>query len=85
MSVVEYVILAGAALIVLSLFWSFIKNIAVKASTLILNSALGLAVLFVLNWFGFSIPIILPTILVCGLFGLPGIASLVILHLFRLI
>ncbi|MBU0762548.1 MAG: pro-sigmaK processing inhibitor BofA family protein [Candidatus Altiarchaeota archaeon] len=83
MNTVEYVLLAAAGLVVLSILWELITKIAVKATTLILNSVLGLAALYVLDQFlGFHIPIVLPTILICGLFGLPGVASLAILYFF---
>jgi pro-sigmaK processing inhibitor BofA len=80
---IQYIILAAAVLILLSLFWSLITKIATKATVIIVNSAIGLVLLYLLNnVVGFRIPIELSTVLVCGVLGIPGILSLALLHLF---
>ena len=53
---------------------------------LLLNSAIGLVLLVIVNYLGayfaFSLPINVVTVLVSGFFGLPGIIVLICLQLF---
>jgi pro-sigmaK processing inhibitor BofA len=77
------IILAGLVILtILILGWDIVKKLAAKASTLILNSVAGVLILLFLNVFlGWGIPIKIATLVVCGLFGIPGVGTLVILYL----
>ncbi len=56
------------------------------AKNFLVNSALGVALLLAINFFGassgFSVPLSLGSIVVAGLFGLAGVGVLVVLALF---
>ncbi len=53
---------------------------------IITNAILGLISIFALNYFfNLGIPIKIATLLICALFGLPGVGSLIILRLFNMI
>ena len=82
----DYIILAIAVLVGVSLLWTIVRKLAVKASMVLINSIVGLAVLFGLNMFvGWNIPLTIPVIVVCGLFGLPGVGAIVLLYFFNII
>jgi inhibitor of the pro-sigma K processing machinery len=58
-----------------------------RSTMLLLNSVIGVVVLFALNWlavFSPEIPITLGSVLVCAFGGLPGVVALVALHLLGL-
>jgi len=74
----DIVILAfiGAILaVLLYMFWKRLKK-------LLINSLVGIILLLVLQYvFMIDIPINMFTILVAALFGIPGVGTLLILHL----
>lgn len=74
----DIVILAfiGAILaVLLYMFWKRLKR-------LLINSLVGIILLLVLQYvFMIDIPINMFTILVAALFGIPGVGTLLILHL----
>jgi pro-sigmaK processing inhibitor BofA len=73
-------------LVLVAIFWSSVKAIFSKAANVLINSVAGLLILLVLNLvFGWKIPISLITLLICGLFGIPGVATLVILYFFDML
>ncbi|MBD3388525.1 MAG: sigmaK-factor processing regulatory BofA [Candidatus Altiarchaeales archaeon] len=83
---IEYIAAAVILLAFLVLFWSLIKKLAVKASILLVNGLAGVLILFFLNhYLGWWIPVNLATVLVCALFGIPGVGALVVLHFFNMI
>ena len=58
-----------------------------RSTMLLLNSVVGVVVLFALNWlhvFSPEVPITLGSVLVCAFGGLPGVVALVALHLLGL-
>ena len=70
----------------IALFLTVFKKLITKIAVLFVNSVVGLILLALGNiYLGFNIPITAPTIIVCGLFGVPAVATLIILHLFRII
>lgn len=80
----QYVVAALILLVIAVLVWDLLKKLASKAAGGLINSVAGLLILVFLNKFlGWSIPIGLPSIIVCGLFGIPGVGSLIILHYFH--
>ncbi len=55
-----------------------------RSTILLLNSVLGVGLLFALDWLDVlspGVPITLGSVLVCAFGGLPGVAVLVLLHL----
>ncbi|KQC04447.1 MAG: hypothetical protein APR53_10400 [Methanoculleus sp. SDB] len=78
---IEAILTIIVAIAVAAGIYYFLK----KASTLIINSIIGLVTLFLLNQFDFlgigQIPITWATVIVCALGGLPGAVLVVILHL----
>ena len=82
----EYVAAAILLIVFAAVFWTLIKKAAAKALVVLVNSISGLLILVFLNTYMYwSIPINLPTIIVCGLFGIPGVGALIILHSFGMI
>ncbi|MDO4540011.1 MAG: pro-sigmaK processing inhibitor BofA family protein [Syntrophomonadaceae bacterium] len=83
--VIIFGLLAVAALLVLLQFVARPVKLLWK---LVLNSAAGLALLLLFNffgaWFGASLPINLVTILLVGFLGLPGMAVLLCVQFFIL-
>ncbi|MBU0532028.1 pro-sigmaK processing inhibitor BofA family protein [Candidatus Micrarchaeota archaeon] len=63
------------AVLLLYLFFKFFKTIV----KIILNSIVGIVVLFLLNFF-FDIPINIFSILIVALAGFPGVLLILILH-----
>ena len=55
-----------------------------RSTALLLNSVVGVAILFGLDWLhllpGTGVPITIGAVLVCGFGGLPGIVALLLLH-----
>jgi pro-sigmaK processing inhibitor BofA len=83
---IEYIVLGVILLLVAGLLWGLLKKVVSTAATLILNSIAGVLILLFLNiYLGWDIPLNIPSLLVCGLFGMPGVGALIILHLFRMI
>jgi len=79
---IEYAAAAVVFLLLAALLWGLLKKVAARAFTLLVNSVAGLLILGFLNaYLGWSIPVNLQTLLVCGLFGIPGVGALVVLHL----
>ncbi|HHQ45500.1 MAG TPA: SigmaK-factor processing regulatory BofA [Candidatus Altiarchaeales archaeon] len=62
-----------------------IKPLVKRLTILVLNSLFGLAALLVLNYYYFTIPVTLITILITGILGIPGILSLMVLDYFKFI
>jgi pro-sigmaK processing inhibitor BofA len=82
----EYLKIAAIALIVILIAKYVFKVNGKKITALIVNSLIGLAVLWLINWTGLvSIPLNLITVLLTGIFGAPGVIILVILAIFHII
>lgn len=61
--------------IFLYIFWKMLKK-------LLINSAVGIVLILVLHYvFMIDIPLNLTTVLIAALFGIPGVGTLLILHL----
>ena len=83
---IEYLKIAAIALVVILIAKYVFKISGRKVVALIVNSLIGLLVLWLINWTGLvSIPLNLVTVLLTGIFGAPGVIVLVILALFGLI
>jgi len=73
-------------ILALGLLWGLIKKVAAKAVIALGNSIAGLLILAFLNiYLGMSVPVNLATVIVCALFGLPGVGALVVLNYFTMI
>ena len=82
----DYLKIAVIALVVILIAKYVFKINGKKVVALIINSLIGLAVLWLINWTGLvSIPLNIVTVLVTGIFGAPGVIVLVLLALFHLI
>jgi len=82
----EYLKIAAIALVVILIAKYVFKISGKKVVALIVNSLIGLAVLWLINWTGLvSIPLNLVTVLLTGIFGAPGVIILVVLALFHVI
>ncbi len=73
------------AIIVITIFIMLIKSSIKLIKKLVLNTILGLLLIFILNIFGAGIPINWITLLITILFGLPGAGTLGILALLGVI
>ncbi|MFH1055228.1 MAG: pro-sigmaK processing inhibitor BofA family protein [Candidatus Altiarchaeota archaeon] len=83
---IEYLIALVVLVILAALGWDLIGKTAYKGAAILLNSIAGLLILLFLNMFlGWRIPVNLITVVICGLFGIPGIATLIILYLFGML
>jgi hypothetical protein len=79
---IEYLILGIAVLGLLGILMGLLKILTKKAATLLVNSLAGILILLVLNnYLGWNIAINAATIIVCAIFGIPGIGTLIVLHL----
>ena len=78
----EYLKIAGIALLVI-LAAKFLLHLNLKKVIgLIINAVVGMLVLWLINWTGLvSIPINIITCLVVGIFGVPGTIVLIVLAL----
>ena len=78
----EYLKIAGIALLVI-IALKFLFNLNLKKVVgLIINALVGMLVLWLINWTGLvSIPINIITCLVVGIFGIPGTIVLIVLAL----
>ena len=82
----DYLKIAVIALIVILIAKYVFKIGGKRIVALIVNSLIGLAVLWLINWTGLvSIPLNLVTVLVAGIFGAPGVLVLLILAIFHII
>ncbi|NLX50111.1 MAG: sigmaK-factor processing regulatory BofA [Methanospirillum sp.] len=75
----DLVVTILAAVTVATVLWLVLK----RATLLLVNSAVGILVLFAIDWFDVlspAIPITLGAVLVCAFGGLPGVAVLIALH-----
>ena len=82
----DYLKIAAVAIIVILIAKYVFKINGKKIRALIINSLLGLLVLWLINWTGLvSIPLNLVTVLVAGIFGAPGVIILVLLAIFHII
>ncbi len=82
----DYLKIAVIALIVILIAKYVFKISGKKITALIINSLIGLAVLWLINWTELvSIPLNWVTVLITGIFGAPGVIVLVLLALFHLI
>lgn len=82
----DYLKIAAIAIIVILIAKYVFKINGKKIWALIVNSLIGLLVLWLINWTGLvTIPLNIVTVLVTGLFGLPGVIVLVLLALFHVI
>jgi pro-sigmaK processing inhibitor BofA len=78
----NYLVTGIVLLFVVALLWSLIKKIITSASKLIINSVAGVLILLFLNAYaGWGIEVNPATVLICGIFGVPGIGTLIILYL----
>ncbi len=77
---IEELILILIAIGILVVLYYFLKNV----TTLIVNSIIGLVVLFVFNHFNIlglgDIPLSWMSVLVCALGGLPGAVLIILFH-----
>jgi pro-sigmaK processing inhibitor BofA len=79
---IEYLVGGIVLLFLVALSWELIKSVASKFKTLLLNSLAGILILLFLKvYLGWGIPMNPATLLICGLFGLPGIGTVIILHI----
>jgi pro-sigmaK processing inhibitor BofA len=79
---IEYVAAALVFLVLAGLLWGLIKKLASTAVVFIMNGIVGvLVLLFLNNYMDWAIPVNTPTLVVCGLFGIPGVGALIVLHL----
>jgi len=82
----DYLKIAVIAIVVILLAKYVFKINGKKLWGLVINSLIGLAVLWLINWTGLvSIPLNLVTVLVAGIFGAPGVLVLLILAIFHII
>ena len=82
----DYLKIAVIALIVILLAKYVFKINGKKLWGLVINSLIGLAVLWLINWTGLvAIPLNIVTVLVAGIFGAPGVLVLIILAVFHII
>lgn len=82
----DYLKIAVIALIVILIAKYVLKISGKKVMALIVNSLIGLLVLWLINWTELvSIPLNIVTVLVTGIFGAPGVIVLVILALLHII
>ncbi len=82
----DYLKIAAIALVIILLAKYVFKISGKKLWALIINSLIGLAILWLINLTGLvSIPLNLITVLVTGIFGAPGVIILVILAIFHVI
>lgn len=80
MDLLAVVVTILAAIAVATVLFFVLK----RSTALLLNSVVGVLVLFALDWLNIlspGVPITLGTVLVCAFGGLPGVAVLVGLHL----
>lgn len=82
---VDFLIAALFALFLVMLLGKVLLTPIRWAFKLLINSAVGLFILLVINYIGapwaFSVPINVYTVLTAGILGLPGIILLVVLRL----
>jgi inhibitor of the pro-sigma K processing machinery len=82
----DYLKIAVIAIVVILLAKYVFKINGKKLWGLIINSLIGLAVLWLINWTGLvSIPLNIVTVLVAGIFGAPGVLVLLLLAIFHVI
>jgi pro-sigmaK processing inhibitor BofA len=86
MATLDYILPLILKLVLVALSWDVLKKILTKASTILLNSVAGVLILLFVNiYLGWKIPLNAATLLICGLFGLPGIGTLLILYYAKMI
>lgn len=78
MGIVEFLIVVALLIVVLKII-SLPFKIIIK---FIINSILGGVILFVLSYFGFGVTINWWTVVLTGLFGLPGLGISLIIAFF---
>jgi hypothetical protein len=82
----EYIILVLILVLAASIVWGLIGKVVSTVTTLLINSIAGILILLFLNlYLGWNIPLTLPILLVCGLFGIPGVLTLILLFLFKML
>ncbi len=69
-------------LLLLGLFWFFVRKLLSLLKMLVANSVVGLTAAVILGWLGVKIPLTTATIVVLALFGLGGLGSLLTLLFF---
>lgn len=81
----QSILLILLGILILALIYFVIR----KGITLLINSLVGVIVLFLVNWLGImelfgrdEIPINLVTILLSAFGGLPGVLVVIVLHIF---
>lgn len=84
MDILFYIVAILIGIIILAIVWFVLKNIV----KLIINSVLGLLILFIFNFFHImsvfgkpDIPVTWITVLICALGGIPGALLVILLHL----
>jgi len=85
MSIVLILAIAVFLLLFGGILWSFLKHSIRFTWFIFANSILGLISIYLLNVFGFGIPLTILTLLVAAIFGLLGVAVLAILAFFGMI
>ncbi len=86
MSVLGYAVAAVVLAVFAVIAWSLLKGAVHKVETLIVNGVAGVLILLFLNvYLGWGMPLNLATVLISAVFGLPGVGTLVALHLFGML
>lgn len=82
----NYLPLILGLLIAAAIIWWLIKKLAMQIGALIANSLMGMIVIFIANrLLEWSIPLNLPVLMVCAVFGLPGAGSIMLLYYFGML
>ncbi|MGI0100235.1 MAG: pro-sigmaK processing inhibitor BofA family protein [Candidatus Micrarchaeaceae archaeon] len=80
------IVLIALIAVVLFIIFKIGKTILKLILGIIINSVLGLAAIFILNYFfGLGIPVKLYTLIPTALFGLPAVGTFVILRFFGIL
>ena len=81
--VVQYILIAIAAVVVVSLVLKLLKVSVKTILKVAINAAIGIGAIFLLNLIpGVAIPVTWWTALVSGLFGVPGVIVMLIISFF---
>lgn len=78
MGIAEFVIVVALLILVLKII-SLPFKIIIR---FVINSIIGGIILFILSYFGFGLPVTWWTVVLTGLFGIPGLVISVILAFF---
>ena len=79
---IEYIIGGVVLVVLLVVLWEILKAVAHKSVTLLVNSVAGVLILLFLKYYlSWQIPLNIATMIICAIFGLAGVGTLVILYL----